>query len=58
MWEQSQRHFPWRLPFSNVSLDILGHFSEEPSIYTSADFRAYNTDLTGAESLPMLDRFF
>lgn len=53
MWEQSQRYFPWRLPFSNVSLDILGHFSEEPSIYTRADFRAYNTDLTGAESLPV-----
>lgn len=48
MGEQSQGHFPWGFEFSNVSLDILGHFSEESSVYTSVDFRSYNTDLTKA----------
>lgn len=29
LWEQSQGHLPWRLSYSNISLDILSHFSKD-----------------------------
>ena len=58
IWQKSQGHFSWRLLFSDVFLDILGHFSGEPSIYTSADFCAYNIDLTTAAEPPMLHWFY